>query len=253
MNSQKRQSDLPAWQPLYYLRGSAKSLLDIGCNVGALLQMAQEQGIPKLSGIEINRHAVNTAKERLPDFAASICHGSADELPWKNNSFDAITMSEVLEHIPSRLRPSVFKEIDRVLKPGGRLIITVPYRGFFHWLDPANIRFYFPKLYSIVSGFVKGFDRKDGFEGEKHGVVWHHHFRYSELEELIPKDYKITEKRFRGIIIAPLSQYLMFPFYRLQCLNNPIYKMIRRAKELELKINPPGFLGFNILLVIEKP
>jgi SAM-dependent methyltransferase len=46
------------------------------------------------------------------------------ELPFQANAFDAVLLTQVLEHVPEPL--AVLKEIQRVLKPGGRLFLTVP-------------------------------------------------------------------------------------------------------------------------------
>ena len=46
------------------------------------------------------------------------------ELPFGTNTFDAVMCTQVLEHVPEPLR--VLQEIARVLKPGGRLFLTVP-------------------------------------------------------------------------------------------------------------------------------
>ena len=47
---------LPPWDAAYYWPPDARSILDVGCNVGAGLARAYELGIHQLHGIEINRH-----------------------------------------------------------------------------------------------------------------------------------------------------------------------------------------------------
>jgi 2-polyprenyl-3-methyl-5-hydroxy-6-metoxy-1,4-benzoquinol methylase len=54
-----------------------------------------------------------------PDVVAS-----ALQLPFKDNSFDTVVSTEVLEHVPDPLR--AMREMQRVLKPGGRLILSTP-------------------------------------------------------------------------------------------------------------------------------
>ncbi len=52
-------------------------------------------------------------------------------IPVKDASFDAVMCIEVLEHVPDPL--SAIKELDRVLKPGGQLIVTAPFSSLTHF------------------------------------------------------------------------------------------------------------------------
>jgi SAM-dependent methyltransferase len=65
----------------------------------------------------------------------------AMDLPFRDRAFDAAICSEVLEHVPDDRR--VIREMARVLKPGGRAIVTVPFAFRYH-PDPADFRRYTP-------------------------------------------------------------------------------------------------------------
>ena len=52
--------------------------------------------------------------------------GSAENLPFKSNLFDVVTLFEVIEHIPPNQVHLVVREIFRVLKKGGKVILTTP-------------------------------------------------------------------------------------------------------------------------------
>lgn len=54
--------------------------------------------------------------------------GYAQAMPFESGAFDAVVVSEVLEHIADELRPNVITELWRVLRPDGVLVGTVPYR-----------------------------------------------------------------------------------------------------------------------------
>jgi len=54
--------------------------------------------------------------------------GYAQQIPFAEDSFDVVVASEVLEHIDTAVRPGVYREIARVLAPGGWIIGSVPYK-----------------------------------------------------------------------------------------------------------------------------
>jgi SAM-dependent methyltransferase len=62
---------------------------------------------------------------RLPDSATKVA-GEVTALPFADRSFDAVVAAEVIEHIPEQNR--ALGEAARVLRPGGLLVVTVPYR-----------------------------------------------------------------------------------------------------------------------------
>jgi SAM-dependent methyltransferase len=59
------------------------------------------------------------------------------ELPFADASFDTILLSDVLEHIPAPER--LWREMARLLKPGGELLSSVP---FFYWLHEEPYDYY---------------------------------------------------------------------------------------------------------------
>ena len=248
-----KQTELPEWQALYYVPKTTQSLLDIGCNIGELLNVAQSFGIQELTGIDINKNAIEKALALYAnDSRYRFSHSSADVLQFEDKTFDAITICEVIEHVPSEFRPKMISDMARCLKDNGTIVLTTPYKGLFHWLDPANMRLRFPFIFNFLSKVVGGHGREHGFVGEKHDIVWHHHFTMKELEELLCPHFEITYKRMRGCLIDPIAQYLLFPFYRKENYSSPIYNLIRKIKDWEASINFPPFLGFDILLVLKK-
>jgi SAM-dependent methyltransferase len=241
---------------LPYVPASATSLLDVGCDVGTVLQEAYRVGIHRLYGIDINPRSIETARERLRLLGvdvANIVHGSGDSLPFPDASIDVATSFETLEHVPSELRPSVIREVCRVLRPGARFIITTPAAGLFAWLDPANVRLRFPRIFRLISGAVGGQGRERGYEGQKHGIVWHHHFNERELRTLFEPLFVIDRTEWRGCLLAPLCACLAFPFYRRQKFDSPILKLLHRVELWEVNVAFPPTLACNVLVVARKP
>eukprot|EP01112_Ceratiomyxa_fruticulosa_P014849 TRINITY_DN4304_c0_g1_i1.p1 TRINITY_DN4304_c0_g1~~TRINITY_DN4304_c0_g1_i1.p1 ORF type:complete len:464 (+),score=97.64 TRINITY_DN4304_c0_g1_i1:998-2389(+) len=101
-----------------------KSLvLDVGCGVGGpTLHIAKVTGCT-IRGLNINAKQVGIATQRAKDLGlaarASFDHGDAMKMPYKDNTFDAITFFESTCHMPDK--QAFLKECYRVLKPGGRI------------------------------------------------------------------------------------------------------------------------------------
>lgn len=96
-----------------------RRLLDIGCGTGEYIHFANSRGWIA-SGVEIDEKAVKSGQNAGLD----ILHGNAEHLPVDSNTFDVVRMWHVLEHAYSPTK--VLSEINRVLCPGGFLLISVP-------------------------------------------------------------------------------------------------------------------------------
>lgn len=99
------------------------SLLDVGCALGFFLEIAKEDGW-KAKGLELSGHAYAYAKNKL---GLDVLNKTIGNSNLKSSSFDAVTMFDVIEHLPDP--KATLKEISRILKPGGVLAVTTPNIG----------------------------------------------------------------------------------------------------------------------------
>jgi 2-polyprenyl-3-methyl-5-hydroxy-6-metoxy-1,4-benzoquinol methylase len=102
------------------------SILDVGCGEGFTLNRLKEKGTyKKLEGIEYLPAAIELGKKTYPDI--KITQGSIYELPYKDNSFDLVLCTEVLEHLDKP--QDALRELVRVSNK--YLVISVPNEPFF--------------------------------------------------------------------------------------------------------------------------
>ena len=98
-------------------------VLDIGCGNGRYYPIFKEKEA-EYAGIDSSRKLIAIAKKNFPE--ANFAVADALKLPFKENEFDLAVSIAVLHHIPSeKNRELFFKEVSRVLKPGGIFIVTV--------------------------------------------------------------------------------------------------------------------------------
>jgi 2-polyprenyl-3-methyl-5-hydroxy-6-metoxy-1,4-benzoquinol methylase len=105
----------------------ATRILDIGAGYGDLLSKAAAKGFTQVYGIDISPVVIKHCQEVLHQqkIKGHVSVQNIDEgTNFKSGFFDAVTMIAVLEHVFSPNQ--VLAEINRVLKPGGQLILEVP-------------------------------------------------------------------------------------------------------------------------------
>ncbi len=138
-----------------------RNCLDVGCASGYMIsEIAKIYPNCKYFGIDSYDQAIDYAKKNYPNIEFKAA--SADNLPFKNDSFDLVLFYETIEHVENP--QDCLKEISRILKKNGTLILT---------MDSGS------KLFRLV-WFI--------WERTK-GKIWQgahlHPFHHSGLEELI--------------------------------------------------------------------
>jgi SAM-dependent methyltransferase len=178
-----------AWE---HVDAGASAHLDFGCYTGRLLEALHAKGVGGLVGADVSREAIAEARERLGDHAR-LDHIEADApLPYADDRFDSITLLDVLEHV--HLQRFLLRELYRVIRPGGKLIVTVPGRHLLSCLDLGNIKFALPRLHRwYVIGRIGRAAYRERFEANADGLIgdisakksWHEHFSPTYLGYLL--------------------------------------------------------------------
>lgn len=110
-------------------------ILDVGCGTGANLLMLGKYG--EAEGVDVSEDALAFCRERGLD---KVRLGAGEELPYEDGTFDLVTALDVVEHMDDDL--AGLREMRRVLRPGGRVLLFVPTFMFLWGLqdDVSNHR-----------------------------------------------------------------------------------------------------------------
>ncbi len=112
-------------------------ILDCACGRGFYLNMFRYVSRCRLVGLELEDEIIRKAQRNvghLPNLL--LTNANIYSLPYPDNTFDGVILSEILEHIERDV--DGLKEVLRVLKPGGVVAITVPNANYPFWWDPIN-------------------------------------------------------------------------------------------------------------------
>lgn len=161
--------------------GSGRRVLDVGCGNGLLLQHLASRFDERV-GVDfaLSEHALSLRAEGIEMICADVAQG----LPFDAGQFDAVASLDVLEHVFDPL--TFLRELRRVLRPGGRLVITTPNVRYVRQLWRIAVQGLGPQTSSEVGGW-------DG------GHL--HYFTRRDLEELF-RDAGFHAIRVEGVINA---------------------------------------------------
>jgi ubiquinone/menaquinone biosynthesis C-methylase UbiE len=144
-------------------------ILDMPCGRGFYLNMFRYVSKCKLVGADLDWPVINKARRsvgHLPNMMLN--NANIYALPYPDNTFDGVILSEVLEHVERDV--DALREAYRVLKPGGVVAITVPNANYPFWWDPIN-----KTLETLFNTHIQ------------HGMfagIWANHVRLYTMEQL---------------------------------------------------------------------
>ncbi|MFA6073342.1 MAG: methyltransferase domain-containing protein [Candidatus Woesearchaeota archaeon] len=133
------------------LLNNKKAVLDIGCGNGWLTNYVSKTAY---TGITYSKSEVENLKKIK--CKATLLNIEKEKLPYKNESFDCVFASHILEHLEKNKLIEVMNEIKRVLKKGGVLILTTPTEySFGFYGEWTHVR---PYNHGSLPNMIKDFE-----------------------------------------------------------------------------------------------
>jgi len=202
-------------------------ILEDGCGVGEYLGRVAE-GAAQAVGLEIEHERACIARQKTRDVTCA----AGERLPFPSNTFDLVLSHEVIEHVTDD-RAAV-AEIVRTLRPGGRLALFCPNRGY---------------------------------PFETHGIYWRgrYHFGNIPLVNWLPRRWRDRlaphvdvytrrdlEALFAGLPVRYVQRTIIFGAYDNIIDRRPALGKILRAILQALEKTPLKILGLSHFWVVEK-
>jgi SAM-dependent methyltransferase len=204
-------------------------VLDNGCGVGEYLGRLA-RGAGAAHGVELESSRARAAAGRAAP--ASVLVAAGERLPYADRSFDLVLSHEVVEHVDDDR--AVLAEIARVLRPGGRLVLFAPNRGY---------------------------------PFETHGVYWRGRYRFGNIplvnylprrwrDRLAPHVRAYSRRDLTGLLtdlpLRVVSQTVIFGAYDGLIARWPAPGRILRAALQAFERTPLRAFGLSHLWVLEK-
>lgn len=105
-----------------------ESVLDVGCGTGSLAIAAQQHVGPsgRVQGVDASVEMIARAQRKAAKAGVPVTftHGVVEALPFTDAQFDVVLSTLMLHHLPREARAGCAREMRRVVKPGGRVLVV---------------------------------------------------------------------------------------------------------------------------------
>ncbi|MFY9588060.1 MAG: class I SAM-dependent methyltransferase [Actinomycetota bacterium] len=106
------------------------TVLDVACGTGEST-LAWHRRFPEadIIGVDVSPYMLVVAERKTREFDnVAVRCANAEQLPFEDDSFDAVTASLLFHELPADVSPRVLAEMHRVVRPGGQIAVVEPYR-----------------------------------------------------------------------------------------------------------------------------
>ena len=173
-------------------------VLDCGCGLGFWLHLLAMLASSELHGVDPDQARLREALLDSSFTRARLVLGDGLHLPYQDEAFDKVVLSEVLEHVPDDA--GVLGEVTRVTRRGGTVAISVPHHRYPFLWDPPNAARQALGLRPCTRGFFGG--------------LWTGHLRHYSpdgLSELVKgAGLRVEDVRQETRFCLPFSHHIIY-------------------------------------------
>lgn len=196
-------------------------VIDVGCSNTPLISYLHTK-CNIVVGIDTDFNALRSIKHDN----ISLILASAENIPIETGVADTVLMLDVLEHLNNDRM--ALAEAWRILKKDGILILSVPYKGLFSFLDPQNLSIKLKKNKQMNI---------------------HKHYNYKDLKVLLYRLFKIEKVHYGGLFLYPIS-FGANNFFRRH-LGMDFSAFFKQLGDLDYNISWSR-LSYNIIILARK-
>ena len=203
-----------------FLKDNAKNseILDYGCGVGNSIKKVIDYNPKKITGIDISEVSIEKAKKiTSSNSLINLFVDNCEKTKFKNNSFDIVYGTGILHHLNIE---SCLKEIDRILKPKGKLLFieplgTNPLINLYRKLTPKS--------------------------------------RSVDEHPLLDEDFNLIQEKFDNVKIKfyGFLTLVFFPFYKSPS-DSIFFKILKKIDQFLFKFRVFKKLAWSVLITAEK-
>ena len=210
------------------------SVLGLGCAFGFGTRILSRRY--DCTGVDGSPSFIQRALREVPQ--ARFLQGHAERLPFAGETFEAVVCLEVLEHLADET--AAIGEIERVLRPGGELVLSVPHEGLLADWDSLNV-------YQRRTGRHLAFPIGE----TPGGSDWHRHYSVRRLAGLL-EGFRIDNVQLTGVGLAELANLSLLALARG---NLKVYERLQGIYFAIAVVEddlPLGRLAYNLMIHARK-
>jgi O-antigen/teichoic acid export membrane protein/2-polyprenyl-3-methyl-5-hydroxy-6-metoxy-1,4-benzoquinol methylase len=207
-----------SWMPRSHI------VVDIGSSSGPICTVLNHKADITIA-IDTDHEALLKINENSS--AVHPIRSSALHLPVRSGSVDTALLLDVLEHTSDERK--VIDELHRVLRPGGTLLLSVPNKGLFSFLDPQNL--------------------SARLRGTLTPATLHRHYSEGDIQQFLSFRFTMRKRHYGGLVLYPVA-FAADNFTRKH-FHCDCSRFLRRLGDIDNDISW-GRLSYNMIIMAQK-